>query len=480
MGFWGTFTEAARMLMASAHRLCPEIVGPVFFLFGGLGFAQGAEAETLSRLLALARSGEPVYQGAKANMRASEARSRQAFGALLPQVSASANSNYNSRDYITRNSVTPMATDLFNSHSGQLNITQPIWRQANFASLEQADAVVAQTQHQLTGTEQELSAKLVSAWLDVVAAGDNIAFTHRQMLVTRRQWEIARRGAQIGTWSAPQAEEALGRYEQAVADSALAKSDSDIKFALLEQIVGPINRFEPPQLRDDAVFVDLKTDRIERWLEVVETSNPALLAARGALDAAVFEVKKQQAGHQPTLDLVGSYSNNVQAVGGFPGQAGYDIRQRAVGLQLNIPLYSGGTQTAKVDEAIATREKARADVEAARRAAILAAKQGWAGWQGAEARNRAGLQAIAAARAALAAARSGVGQQLRTELDVLQAEQLFHAGLRDSRKGRYDQIASYVRLKVAAGVLTEVDVTSIDKAFDNFSYRTPEIGAPVQ
>ena len=447
--------RSRRLLPAAQALLCAVC----------MGISAVCAAETLSSLLAQARAAEPSYLGAQSNVQAAEARSRQAFGALLPQVTLSANTNLNNREYATRSANVPAAADRFNSHSGQLNITQPLWRYANIAGLEQADAGVAQAQHQLTGTEQELSSKLVAAWLDVAAARDNLVFTERQSLTARRQWDIARRGAGLGISSAPQVEDAKTKYEQALADVALADTESDIKFAVLEQIAGPFKRFAPPYLREDAVLADLRSDRLERWLELADVSNPALRAARQAFEAATLEVAKQQAGHQPTLDLVGSISNNSQAVGGFPGQAGYDIRQSAIGLQLSIPLYSGGTQSAKVVEAVANREKARAEIEAARRAAVLAARQGWAGWHGAMARARAGLQAIASARAALALAQAGTAQALKTELDVLQAEQQLHAGVRDFRKGRYDQMAAWVKLRAAAGLLSEADVGSIEMAF---------------
>lgn len=465
MRFAGNDSYALRKLKASwSHRSLLVFPSSLLFVVG-MASSQFCLAESLSYLLELAATGEPTYQGAKANVQASEARSRQAFGAFLPQVSLSANTNNNNRSYATRNVDVPAEKDHFNSNSAQLNITQPIWRYSNIAGLRQADAAIAQAQHQLTGAEQELSSKLVAAWLDVIASRDNMAFTQQQVLATRRQWEVAKRGIEVGISSAPQAEDAKAKFEQALSDATSAETDSEIKLALLEQIAGTLKRSDSPFIRDDAVLANLKADRLELWLEEIEASNPNLLAAKDAFEAAREEVRKQQAGHHPTLDLVGTYSNNSQAVGGFPGQNGYDTRQRAIGLQLNIPIYSGGTQSAKVYEAVAMREKARADIEAARRTAILSARQGWAGWQASYAKAQAGLQAIAAAKSALAMAKAGNENGYKTELDVLQAEQQLRAGMRDFHKGQYDQIASYVKLKATVGALTQADIASIDKLF---------------
>lgn len=427
--------------------------------------AMPCPAQTLSALLDLARSSEPTYLGAKTNVQAAKARTDQAFGALLPQISASANTNANDRSYHTRIDDTPTADDRYNSNSAQLTITQPLWRYASIAGLQQAEAAALQAEQQLAGTEQDLSAKLVSAWFDVLAARDTVAFAAQQEAATSKQWEIARRGLELGTGGLPQAEDARAKYDQARAEAMTAATDVQLKRASLEQLVGALKDFKPPRMIEDAVLADLGGDTLDHWLQALDTGNPGIRAALHAFAAADAEVRKQLAGHQPTLDLVGTYGKNSQAVGGFPGQAGYDIKQNSIGLQLNIPIYSGGTQSAKVAEAVATREKARLDIEAARRAATLAAKQAWFGWQAARVRTQAGQQAVKAAQAALQAARTGRDTGLKMELDVLQAEQQLLAAQRDLRKGRYDQVAGHVKLKAVAGMVTAKDVTALDKLF---------------
>jgi outer membrane protein len=424
-----------------------------------------SRAQTLSSLLDLARTTEPTYLGARTSVEAARARSDQAFGALLPQISATANTNSNGRRYYTRIDNTQPEDDSYNSNSAQVTLTQPLWRYANIVGLQQAEAAALQAEHQLASTEQELFAKLVSAWFDALAARDNVAFTAQQEAAGRKQWEIARRGLELGTAGLPQAEDARAKYDQARSDAMAAQTDAQVKIAGLEQLVGTLTNFDPPRMIDDAVLADLNGESLDKWLQALETDNPAIQAALQAFEAADAEVRKQRAGHQPTLDLVGTYGKNSQAVGGFPGQAGYDIKQNSIGLQLNIPIFSGGTQSAKVGEALAMKDKARLDIEAARRAASLAAKQAWFGWQAAYVRTQAGEQSVRAARAALRAARMGSDTGLKMDLDVLQAEQQLRAGERDWRKGRYDQVAAHVKLKAVVGKATVEDVMALDSLF---------------
>lgn len=429
------------------------------FYSAGMLFAAQCHAQSLSELLTLALGGEPTYLGAKTNVDSAKAKVDQAFGALLPQVSASASTNANDRNYVTRSSGTPEVQDRYNSNSAQLSLTQPIWRYANHVGFRQAKMVLAQADYQLAGAEQDLFAKLVAAWFDVLAARDSMQFTVQQAAAAQRQWEVAQRGVELGISSQPQAEDARAKLDQALAEAVSAETDANLKFSALEQIVGTLRQFDLPYIRDDAVLADLSQDKLETWLAAVEAENPNILAAQRAFEAAAAEASKQQAGHYPTLDLVGSYGRNGQTVGGFPGQAGYAITQGSIGLQLNIPIFSGGTQSAKVVEAEAQKEKARLEIESARRAAILASKQAWYGWR---------------------AARAGTVNDLKTELEVLQAEQQLRAAQRDFRKGRYDQVVAYVRLKFTVGKLTAEDVGALDALLVSSADRpdSPPKGGP--
>jgi outer membrane protein len=450
-------------LSSKPIRRRPGIV--LWILFASLSWPLAAQAQTLTltELLDRALTGEPTYLGAKAALDAARARKDQAFGAMLPQITASAGTHANRRDYLTRNDRTPRESDAYNSHSAQINLTQPLWRPVNGAGLEQAKKMVTQAEWQLSAAEQELAARLVEAWFELLAARDAQVFADQQRDALQQEWQITARAQELGVGSEPRTEAVLARLEHAKAEATMAHMEIEQKRAALEQWVGPLPLSEQslpwlyPQADPTAPASDLKT-----WLREVEQNNPSLLAAREALKAARAEVKKQRAGHSPTLDFVASYGKNSQAVGGFPGQAGYDIKQGSVGLQLNVPLYSGGVQSAKVAEALAQEERARQEVEAARRAAVLAAQRAWFAGQGAEARAAAGTQAMRAARADLARAQRGRDQGLQTRLEILQAEQQLRAGERDYRKGRYDHLLMGIRLKVAAGALAVIDLTGLD------------------
>jgi outer membrane protein len=423
--------------------------------------AQG-EILTFSSLLERARSGEPGYLSARADVDVADARVGQAFGTMLPQISITGSTHANDRNYETRSSYVPEERDRYNGNSTQISLTQPLWRYENILGWRQSRRVAEQARYALTGAEQLLFSRVASSWFDFLAARDAVVFTERQAAAYELEWKTLRRGEELGDNSLVEVEDARASLDQALSDQITAQAEVQLKQAALEQLSGALGDFAAPWLRDVAELEFSSRETLEDWLAGIESGNPGLLVANRAFEAAAAEVGKQRAGHYPTLDLVASYGKNSQQVGGFPGQEGYDIKQGSIGLQLNVPVFSGGTQSAKVKEALAQQEKARLEMEAARRAATLEIKQAWFLWQSGMARAQAGRQAISAARLLLAQSRKGEELGLNTGFEILRAEQQLQAGERDFRKARYDQIVARVRLKAAVGTLSEEDVAAID------------------
>ncbi|MFC5741296.1 TolC family outer membrane protein [Dyella tabacisoli] len=431
-------------------------------------FTVRGEATTvtsLGELFAVAHESEPGYRAARANLTASQARTRQAFGAMLPQITGTANSNGNKRRYDTRDRVTRTLHDRYHSDGDQLSLNQPIWRPANVAAWREAEESARQAGYQLADAEQQLYLKLATAWFDLMEARDGVEFTTAQRDALRAQWDIAQRATELGAQGQPQADEARAKYEAADADQASAEWDQAAKLAALEQWIGAAGDMVQPYLRDEMEIPDLLGGDLDEWLEQIDTHNPALHAAKRALAAAEEEVHKQRAGYQPTLDMVATYGNTDQAVGNFPGQPGYGIRQLAVGLQLNVPLYSGGTQSAKVAEALALRDKAMEDIEATRRTAILNVKTAYLGWRAGRAKASGAKAAVVSAKTALAVADRATERGLKINADVLTARQQLAGARRDLRKGRYQQLTSYIKLRAALGELTAADVDDLDQWF---------------
>ncbi len=423
-------------------------------------------ALTLKEAVELAMHNDPTFLAAQANLNVSRERADQAVAGMLPQLTASISTTDNHRRYTLHSHPPPtnVPTEHYNSSSAQLNLTQPLWRHSNMIAMAQADLTVSQADFQLNAAAQDLLVRLAQAWFDTMQARDAMHATEVQMQAAQQQLELSQRGHDKGVLSLTELEDARAKQQQAIAEHSMAQSELEIKLATLEQIIGPAAH-TPPVLADQLVSAQFGSNTLDSWLAQAEEGNPTLLAAQRALDAANEEIRKQKAGHEPTLDLVASYGNSAQGAGISGGQLGFDSRLSTVGLQFNMPLYAGGGQSAKVREAMASRDKAAQELEAARRNARLAAKQAWFTWRASGIREASSKQAVQSTTLAVNGAQSARARGVKSDADVLQAQQQHAVALRDWRKARYDNIISQLKLKAACGQLNGDDLAALDKAF---------------
>lgn len=423
-------------------------------------------ALTLKAAVELAQRSDPTFLAAQANLNVSRERAEQAVAGLLPQLNASANSNTNRRNYNQHNPLPWIIStpERYNSHTAQLNLTQPLWRHSNLIELHQAELNVSQADLQLTAAAQDLLLRLAQAWFDAMQARDSVTAAEAQVQAAQQQLEVTQRAHDKGVLSQTELDDARAKHAQAQAEQAIAQSELEIKLAALEQITGPANH-TPPVLSEHYKLSAYTNTPLDNWLKQAESNNPALRAAQRAVDAASEEIHKQRAAHEPTLDLVASYSNTVQGAGISGGQAGFDARTAALGLQFNLPLYQGGGQKAKVREAFALRDKAVQELEAARRNARLTAKQAWFTWHASSVREHASRLAIQSAAEAVSGAQLAKARGVKADIDVLQARQQQAVALRDWHKARYDSLLSQIKLKAVCGQLNREDLIVLDQAF---------------
>jgi outer membrane protein len=177
---------------------------------------------------------------------------------------------------------------------------------------------------------------------------------------------------------------------------------------------------------------------------------------------AAKEVERNRAAHRPTLDAVASYTHSGTGAG-FQGGVGNDTNTAVIGLQFALPLYQGGAVNSRVREAIANLEKARQDLEAAKRTAALNTRQAFLGVTSGIALVRALQSAVVSSQSQLDSTRLGQEVGVRTGVDVLNAQQQLFQARRDLAQARYNYILNLLRLKAATGRLVEDDIARISQ-----------------
>lgn len=432
------------------------------FLYGSC--VGNVHALSFEKALQVAKQNDPTFLIAQTNLKAAKERSRIALATLLPQLNISANSAINNREYITEGTLDTIDKQKFKSNNAQVNLTQALWRHAEYVAYQQSDLSVLQGEAQLLAAEHDLYLRFLQAWFDVMAARDHLQFTAKQSDFANKMLAQMRRAYSLELAAQPELEEVLARNENAKAELTTAEGDLEIKIASIEQIVGPIQLFSAPYLAEDPRISDPPTTSLHICIDMAESANPAIIAATLGLRAANEEIKKQRAGHGPTLDMTGSYGRTYQGAGTTPSQQGYTNTQGTLGLQLNIPIYSGGGQSAKVREAMALMEKTAHDLENTRRTVRQGCKQAWFGLQSGIAQYKATSQAVKSASVNLQVASAGEMRELKSNLDVLRAYQQLQGAIRDMNKAHYAIIFNKIKLKATAGLLAADDLTVLNAA----------------
>jgi outer membrane protein len=341
-----------------------------------------------------------------------------------------------------------------------LSASQPLYRPGNWATYEQGKKSVDVARAQLVAAEQDLIVRVCQAYFDVLAASDTLTFLRSQKAAVSEQLASAKRNFEVGTSTIVDTRDAQARYDLTVAQELAAENDLRVKSLALDQLVGKSGTVPKP-LRVPAELSPAQPDDVTQWVQQSEANNPLVQQSAIALDVAKLETEKAQDGHKPTLDLVGSYSaaNNN---GSSQISGSYTTGVANVGLTFNLPLFAGYSVQNRVKETLALEDKARSDLDAAKRNAAQATRSAYFGMQSGMAQVKAYEAAEISSQSALDANKLGYQVGVKINIDVLNSQsQLFNTKA-TLAKARYDVLMGGLKLRQASGVLKDEDLLPIN------------------
>lgn len=411
-----------------------------------------------------AQGADAVYASARATWTATQEKLPQARSALLPSLSLSGSTQYNDREISFRDGISPGNTARFNSNALNLSLSQPLYRRQNTVAVAQGRTQVDQADAVLAQAAQDLITRVAQAYVDVLLARDNVAFAGAQKTAIAEQLQQAKISFQVGTATITDTHEAQARFDLATAQEIAAKSDLEVKQRALELLIGKNTPVLAP-LSTRLQLVPPEPAVLDKWVEEARNANPQVRVAEQGLTLAQQEVVRNRGAHYPTLDAFAGVTRNASGVGTLGGP-GTDINNRNIGLQLALPIYQGGLVTSRIREAVANEEKARQDLENARRGVELQARQNFVGVTSGIAQVRALEAALTSSQSALDSTRLGREVGVRTQVDVLNAQQQVFSARRDLAQAKYNYIMSTLKLKAAVGRLTEADVVAVNAWLD--------------
>lgn len=425
---------------------------PLLLAVGG-GFTASAQAQSLVDLYNAARGYDASFQSARSQYDATLARADQAQALLLPTV------GLQSSFVKTTQEPQPLAEKSFNTQTNTLAASQPLYRPSNLASYQQGKKQTELAKSQMLAAEQDLIVRVSQAYFDVLAASDSLTFVKSQKTAVGEQLASAKRNFEVGTSTITDSREAQARYDLVIAQEIAAENDLRVKSLALAQLVGIPNAVPKPVAAPVSLGNTPGGD-IETWVREATARNPNLQQLQIALEVAQLETEKAQSGHKPTVDLNAAYTT-VNG-GSYTNTADSRINQTTIGVTLNLPLFAGNAVRNRVKETVALEDKARTDLEAAKRGVEQGARTAYFGLQAGTAQVKALEAAEISTQSALDANKLGYQVGVRINIDVLNSQSQLYSTKAQLAKARYDVLVGGLKLRQVAGTLSADDLQPIN------------------
>ena len=419
-----------------------------------------AHAQSLVNLYESARGFDASYQSAKSQFDATLAKADQAKAAILPTANLAVGAS-RSKQEVTPEGL-PGIERSYGTQNATISASQPLYRPANWASYEQGLKQIDLAQAQLAAADQDLIVRVSQGYFDVLAAVDNLTFVKAQKTAVAEQLASAKRNFEVGTSTITDTREAQARYDLVIAQEIAAENDLRVKRIALDQLVGK-NNAEPQALALPLQLPDLQPSDVNTWVAQSEVEHPVIRQTQVALDVAQLETQKARAGHLPTLDLTASYSTISNLEGSsIPGSGSSRVNAGNLGLSLNVPLFAGFSTQNRIRETLALEDKARNDLEGAKRSVAQATRTAYFGVLSGQGQVNALQAAEASSQSALDANKLGYQVGVRINIDVLNSQsQLFDTKAKLA-KARYDVLLGGLKLRQANGTLKADDLQSVN------------------
>jgi outer membrane protein len=427
------------------------------------GFAAPSFSEDLVQVYRDAQRYDAVYAAARASLDAGREKLAQGRALLLPTLALTGNAQRQRVDSdSTNNALAPSFLRYPSATGYQLVFSQPVFRRQNWIQFDQAGQQVRQAEAVFGQAGQDLILRVAQAYFDVLASQDTLGLVQAQKVAISEQLAQAKRNFEVGTATITDTHEAQSRYDLIQAQEIAAQNDLQNRRSALRLLTGREYQSLKP-LRRDVRLSAPNPNQMEAWVDLAEKQSYQVQVQEATTEIAALEAKRNSAAHLPTLDLVATHGTTAQTAT-LTSAVGNDLTVTTIGLQFALPLFQGGALNSREREAAALSQKARDDLENARRSAALTTRQSYLSIINGIAQVGALEQAMVSSQSALDSNKLGYEVGVRINIDVLNAQQQLFSTQRDLAVARYNTITNQLRLKAAAGSLRDEDVEEVNRA----------------
>ncbi|WP_257293524.1 TolC family outer membrane protein [Endozoicomonas sp. YOMI1] len=429
-----------------------------------------SQAADLLEVYQQALERDPVYRAGMFEYEASKEIYTQARAVLLPSLQFDYSKTKSKQDIVSSdNTVFAKGRTSFPTNEQSLSLTQSIYSYSNWAYFKQAKAEVRKVAADLENVRQDLVMRVASAYFTVLRENDSYQAVEAEVKALEKHFQLVDREFANGLANSTDLLDAEARFMQAKARQIETANTLHDALQGLKEIAGKLPD-NLDALGQNLVLQRPDPTRMDSWVNDAQANNPVVLSRQSAVDVAWQEVRRQKGGHYPTFDLV--ITQSTKETGGSLFGGGSEIDSQDVLFQMSMPLYSGGAVSSKVRESINRHYKAQDELELALRQVARETQAAYTGVVSSISKVNALQKSVETYEKAAEVKRTAFESGVISSGSVLDSERELFIARSDFSAARYDYLMNHLRLKRAAGSLSEADIVGINRLLKGDSLST--------
>lgn len=420
-------------------------------------------ADSLLSLYQAALNYDAQYKGTVADTQADREEINKARALFFPKAQLGGSYGRGDTDRVSQTLFGPREDTLkYDTKNLALTVRQPLFNKETLATYRSAKAYVKGKEAILQNETSTLITRIASAYFELLYAEEKTTVLQNKVSALGQQLGQASKRFEHGEGTLTEISEAQASLDVAHAELLEAKNSAEAYKLALSNMTGL--QVEVLAKLNTEKMATIKEDfgQLDDWLKTAIENSPEILSAKYALEVAQQEVEKKQAGHLPTLDLVGvrSYSENDSN-----NTLGSQFDTTTVALQFNVPIFAGGFVNASVRQSVSRVEAAREELNQKTRDANTNIQKYYQHLQSELLSMQAYTQAVKSSEIALDGTSKSFNSGFRTNIDVLNAQQRLYENKLKLSKSYYVLVNDIVNIKHIAGVLNEAQLQNINQFF---------------
>lgn len=411
----------------------------------------------------LALEADPTWLAAQARRRADVQEQAIARASLRPNLAYSYDRARNWADITQTGPTGDISRDMtYDSYSSSFTLSQSLFNAAAGAGYRAGAARADAAEFTQERARQALAVRVLQAYTDLLYAIDDLKLAEAHAAALDEDLRRVDRFVLLGEGT--RTDRAEVEAQQHIATAQVLEARDRLRSArnAVRILTGPVPLGDPVPLAHNCLPLAGPSEPLDLWRERLLTYNPELAAQRSLVEAADAQVDQQRARGLPTLAAFARHRNSDSDGENVIGQ---HFKTTTVGIQVRVPLYSGGGVTASTRQARSALEEAQYELAAARFQLIDDLEAQFNLVDMSPRRIEAYARAATAAQERVHATRRSIIGGERTNLDALDAERQRLEALRDLARARYDYLLAWLSLRWQAGTLDDDDIDRVGACF---------------